>query len=101
MVTVADVDGDGKLDIIATESGDNLVSVYRNTSTPGNLTSNSFATRVDFPTGAQPQGVAVRDLDGDGLPDIITANTVDGTISILRNTGTLGTLTTNSFAPKS
>ncbi|HEV2695324.1 MAG TPA: immunoglobulin domain-containing protein [Verrucomicrobiae bacterium] len=99
-VTVADVDGDGKLDIIVTEFGDNLVSVYRNTSTPGNLTSGSFATRVDFATGVQPQGIAVCDLDGDGRPDIIAANTTDGTISILRNTGTIGTLTTNSFAPK-
>jgi alpha-tubulin suppressor-like RCC1 family protein len=100
VITVADVDGDGKLDIIAAENGDNLVSVYRNTSTPGNLTSSSFATRVDFPTGAGPQGLAVRDLDGDGRPDIMVANTSDGTISILRNTGTPGTLTTNSFAPK-
>ncbi|HSY16849.1 MAG TPA: immunoglobulin domain-containing protein, partial [Candidatus Acidoferrales bacterium] len=100
VIAVADVDGDGKLDIIATEFGDNLVSVFRNNCTPGNISSNSFATRVDFATGVQPQGVVVQDLDGDGRPDLVVANTTDGTISILRNTGTPGTLTTNSFAPK-
>lgn len=100
VVAVADVDGDGKLDIIATEYGDNLVSVYRNNCTPGNISSNSFATRVDFATGAGCQGVAVMDLDGDGRPDIVTANASDGTVSILRNTSVAGSLTTNSFAPK-
>ncbi|MDR3456038.1 MAG: immunoglobulin domain-containing protein [Verrucomicrobiae bacterium] len=100
VIAVADVDGDGKLDIIATESGDNLVSVYRNTSTPGNLSSNSFAARVDFPTGVQPQGVVVRDLDGDGRPDMVVPNSGDGTVSLLQNIGAPGTLTTYSFAPK-
>jgi len=97
---VADVDGDGKLDIIISDYDESIVSVYRNTCTPGNISSNSFATRVDFATGAQPQGIAVRDIDGDGKPDLLVANTGDGTVSILRNTGVMGSLTTNSFAPK-
>ena len=32
--------------------------------TPGNLTANSFAPRVDWATGAGPQGVEATDLDG-------------------------------------
>src|SRR5207237_263505 len=85
-ILAADLDGDGKLDIVATDFGGNLVSVYRNTSTPGEINANSFASRVDFATGSQPQGVAVADLDGDGRPDILVANTGDGTVSLLRNT---------------
>jgi uncharacterized repeat protein (TIGR01451 family) len=99
-LVVADVDGDGKLDIIVSDYDESIVSVYRNTCTPGNISSNAFATRVDFATGAQPQGVEVRDLDGDGKPDLLVANNGDGTVSILRNTGVMGSLTTNSFAPK-
>jgi hypothetical protein len=99
-VAVADVDGDGKLDIIASDYDANLVSIYRNISTPGNINSNSFAPRVDFATGSDPTGVAVRDIDGDGRPDLLVANYGDGTVSILRNTGVAGSLTTNSFAPK-
>jgi len=99
-IAVADVDGDGKLDIITADRGNNLVSVYHNSCTPGSITSNDFATRVDFATGGGPQGIEVRDLDGDGKPDLITGNATDGTVSILRNTSAIGTLTSNSFAPK-
>ena len=99
-MVVADVDGDGRPDIIVSDYNNSLVSVYHNTCTPGNISSNLFATRVDFATGAQPQGVEVRDIDGDGMPDLLVANAGDGTVSILRNTGAVGTLTTNSFAPK-
>ncbi len=95
-ITVADVDGDGKLDLIATEYGDNLVSVYRNNCTPGNIASNLF-TRTDYPTGSGPQGVIARDLDGDGRPDIVVCNSGDGTVSILQNTSSNGIV---SFAPK-
>ncbi len=95
-ISVADMDGDGKLDIIATEYGDNLVSVYRNNCTPGNIASNLF-TRTDYSTGSGPEGVVARDLDGDGRPDIVVCNGGDGTISILQNTSSNGIV---GFAPK-
>jgi hypothetical protein len=100
-IAVADLDGDGKLDIIATDfDGTNLVSVYRNTCGTGSFTASSFAPRVDFLTGSHPQGVAVGDIDGDGRPDLLVANTGDGTVSILRNTSVPGGLTKDSFAPR-
>lgn len=99
-VALADVDGDGKLDIVTTVfaggPGPNLF-VFKNVSVPGILTSNSFAAPVSFHTGTGPQGVAVSDLDGDGKPDIIVANTDDDSIAVFRNTGQAGVIDTNSF----
>jgi alpha-tubulin suppressor-like RCC1 family protein len=86
--TAADVNGDGKIDLIVTDRTFNLVRLYFNVSTPGILNSNSFFL-AQFPaTGSDPRGVAVRDLDGDGLPDIVNCNYAENTISILHNTTT-------------
>jgi hypothetical protein len=95
----ADVDGDGKLDLVFLDDSANQVAVLRNLSTPGSLTTNSFAPRVNFSVGSGPRGVAVRDLDGDGKPELVTANWGDNTVSVLRNIGQPGSLDTNSFAP--
>lgn len=97
-VVLADLDGDGRLDIITTDVANNRVSVFQNLGSPGVITTNSFGARVDFPTGQQPFAVAVRDLNRDGLPDLVTANSADNTISVLQNTGAAGGITTNSFA---
>jgi hypothetical protein len=98
-LTVADVDGDGRLDIVVANYDYNNVSIFQNQCSPGSITTNSFGARVDFPVGPGPQGVAVQDLDGDGKPEIVTANYGGTTVSVLRNIGTMGSITTNSFAP--
>jgi alpha-tubulin suppressor-like RCC1 family protein len=93
-LTVADVDGDGKLDIIICDRNVNQILVYRNTSTPGGF---AFAPPVSFPAANDPRHVRAADVDGDGLPDLVVANYVDGTISIFRNTSTPGSV---AFAPR-
>jgi alpha-tubulin suppressor-like RCC1 family protein len=98
-VTVADVDGDGKLDLLVPDDNTNQIVIYRNISSGGTLTTNSFAPPIFLTVAAGPQQVVVRDLDGDGHPDIISVNQGSGTISILRNLGTAGSITSNSFAP--
>ena len=99
-VALSDIDGDGKLDIVVPNSGDHTVSVYRNIGSPGDLRIESFAERVDFSTGNLPLSVAIGDWDGDGRPDIVTANHDDNSVSVLRNLSTPGSLTTRSFAPR-
>ena len=69
----ADVDGDGKIDLVFTDRAGNRVGICRNISVAGELTASSFATPVYFNTGADPRYVRVQDLDGDGRPDIVTA----------------------------
>jgi trimeric autotransporter adhesin len=97
-MVAADVSGDGKPDLLFLDMNSSVVVVLQNFCTPGSITTNSFGPRVNLAVGSGPKGVAVRDLDGDGKPEIVTANQDSGTISVLRNFGAPGNLTTNSFA---
>lgn len=99
-VAIGDIDGDGKPEIAAANSGAATVSVLRNTSTSGTLTAGSFATKIDFATGANPFGVSLGDIDGDGKIDVAAANSNPATVSLLKNTATSGTITAGSFAAK-
>jgi hypothetical protein len=91
---IADITGDGRLDIIVANAGSNSLSILRNISTIGNI---SFAPKVDITTNSSPYDVAVGDLDGDGKQDLVVANQGINNISVFRNTGVGPTIT---FAPK-
>jgi len=95
-LAIADVDGDGKLDILATDSDDGVISIFRNIGTNSIITSNSFSFRVDVMASMGIRGLAVRDLNEDGMPDIVVGNPQTGTVSILENLSTPGVI---YFAP--
>lgn len=94
-VAIADIDGDGKPDVVVTNVNANTVSIFKNTTSGGII---SFAPKVDFATATQPSGIAITDIDKDGKPDVVI-NTInlEGYVSILRNTGSIGTI---SFASR-
>ena len=52
----------------------------------GNTTA-SFATAVNFSTGAAPRGVGLVDVNGDGIPDEVTAITGAANVSVLLGNG--------------
>ncbi len=96
-MTAADVNGDGKPDLIVANFGDNTVSVLLNTTAPGATTS-SFATQQTFAAGNDPISVTAADVNGDGKPDLIVANEA-GAVSVLLNTTAPGAATP-SFATR-
>jgi outer membrane protein assembly factor BamB len=99
-VVICDLDGDDKPDLVVWNPVDGTISIFRNTSTSGSITTGSFAPAVNFTTGNSPNKIAVGDIDGDGKPDLVVTNETSNTVSIFRNTSTPGSITTSSFAPK-
>ena len=67
-VVAADVDGDGRLDIIAGNNQDSTVSVLMNTTAAQSSTA-SFDTQEVFGVGVDPEDIVAADLNGDGKID--------------------------------
>src|ERR1039457_6510136 len=82
-VAIGDVNGDGIPDVEAVRAqgspGTYFVMVL-----PGNG-DGTFGAPVAIPVGANPEGIALGDLNGDLNLDMVTANQSDGSISILIN----------------
>jgi hypothetical protein len=95
-LVAADVNGDGKSDLIAANYASGAVSVLLNATMPGATTA-GFATQHAFATGIAPKSVVTADVDGDGKPDLIAANAGATTVSVLLNTTAPGA-TTPGFA---
>ena len=97
-LSIADLNGDGIPDLVTTNQSSNSVSVLLNTTTPG-ATTPSFSSATGFATGASTIASSIGDINGDGKPDIVTANTSGLSISVLINTTPTGN-TTPTFAAK-
>ena len=88
-VTLGDVNGDGRLDIVAANQGSNNASVLLGN---GNGT---FGAEATFATGSVPRSVVLGDVNGDGKLDIITGNFNSNNASVLLGNGN-GTFQTNT-----
>ena len=73
-ILVADVDGDGRLDVVAASQNDDseVVSVFLNAG--GGV----LGPRQDYNTPYGTTGIAARDLDGDGHMDLVATLGVNG-----------------------
>ena len=71
-IAVGDVDGDGLVDLILGSWSSGSITVVRNNTQPGRVTSASFASQLQLSAETGLLGVAVGDLNGDSRPDILT-----------------------------
>jgi hypothetical protein len=95
--TLADIDGDGRLDIIVANGTCSLcspsgISILRNTSTDSELLFEyDYSDFYQYQSNSLPVGIDISDLNGDGKPDILTNDWMGG-ISIMVNTSTEGNI---------
>ncbi|MCC6360199.1 MAG: Ig-like domain-containing protein [Phycisphaerales bacterium] len=78
-----DIDGDGRADLVVLNAGTPSITVRPSSGQSANLFPAGENTALT--AGSLPVQIDSDDLDGDGLPDIVTANRLSGTISSLTN----------------
>ncbi len=85
---LADLDGDGDLDIVTADYYGDNVSVLMNDG------EGIFTKEEQYQTGDGPRSIFLADIDDDDDIDIVTGNYVDDTVSVLKNNGD------GTFAPR-
>jgi hypothetical protein len=99
-MAVADVNGDGRPDIVTANAnlgGNTVVNTVSVLLGNGDGTFQPPQPPQAFAVGSNPNSVAVADVNGDGRPDIVTANNLfntAGTVSVLLGNGD------GTFAPQ-
>jgi hypothetical protein len=85
-VVVGDFNGDGIQDLAVANDGSNNVTVLLGNGSGGF----TAAPGSPFAVGSGPESVAVGDFNGDGIPDLITANYSGSNVTILLGNGSDG-----------
>ncbi len=97
---IGDIDGDGKPDIVVCgmkggadpeiDPPAGNVSIIKNTSSGGTM---SFQIETTYPTGGRIYSIILADLNGDGKPEMITANRDDQKVLVYKNNSSPGNYT--------
>ncbi|RED45517.1 putative secreted protein (Por secretion system target) [Winogradskyella eximia] len=85
-VSVSDIDGDGDMDVISTDSGDNTISWYENIDGLGSFSAQQIISKIV----KQASSVLASDLDNDGDLDVISASYLDSKIAWYENIDSQG-----------
>jgi hypothetical protein len=87
-VALADMDGDGRLDLVSAAfvpgGTVNVVGVMHGAG------DGTFGPPTAFTVGGQPSGLAIADFDGDGLLDVVSADSDDDEVTVMLGRPVLG-----------
>lgn len=90
-VASADMNGDGKLDLVTSNDKQGSIAILLNT-TPATSALPSFSEPHGFAAGAGPNSVSAVDLNGDGKHDLVVIDGTGDEVSVMINTTGSGTL---------
>ncbi|MFD3998499.1 FG-GAP repeat domain-containing protein [Streptomyces sp. NPDC058548] len=91
-ITVADMNGDAKPDVLTSNTNGDNVSVWTNDGTGALGTASNYYVGGGRPTGysaaqLRPSGLKTGDVNSDGKPDVVTVNAGTSDISVLLGDG--------------
>ena len=90
-ITVADVNGDGKPDLVVANKGSNDVSILINQTAGSSLAFSSTgatgSSALRLKVGKGPVSTVVGDYNGDGKPDIVVSNSQSNNVMVLPGIG--------------
>ncbi|MBI4861617.1 MAG: VCBS repeat-containing protein, partial [Candidatus Riflebacteria bacterium] len=93
-VTAADVNRDGKPDLMVVNKNSATVSVMLNVTAPG-ASAPTFTTKTDWAVVSGPGAVAAADLNNDGTPDMLTVGETSNYLYVRMNWTACGSFTQN------
>jgi hypothetical protein len=85
-VDVADMDLDGRADVVTLHGGWSRAGLYRQQATGGLALEDLYA--IPYASHYEPHGLALGDVNGDGSPDVVLADYNNGLV-VLRNTASV------------
>lgn len=91
-IAIEDLDLDGKPEIAVSEIGSNEINILSNESTIGNINFNPVVTKVPVTNANSLSGIEIRDLNGNGRPEIITSSFQEANLFVIPNKSTPGNL---------
>lgn len=92
-----DLDNDGKAEIVATNTTDNVIDIFKNTSSGSTISFNTTPLQKAIEEDANTSGLDIQDLNNDGFDEIILTQSREPNIYVFRNTSDVGTLRFDDF----
>lgn len=99
-IACGDLNGDGKPDLIASRGGSSPNSFYIFRNTSGAVPDFAAAVEVFLNPGQTLRQIEIRDLNGDGKPELIIANSANsGFLYVIENQSSGGNIVFNTANP--
>jgi len=87
-VGISDLNGDGKPEIVVTNSATNVIYIFKNESSGGILNINPTPTKVAVTGATETLALELQDLDGDGKTDVVVSRNQGSDLYVLKNVST-------------